>query len=92
MKEQNILDIERKALEFLSEDRKKQGMTETEFGKKSFPNIENPRAKINAMYQVKTGSGKNLRLRLGDFCAMCQALGRNPAEELFKLWTSAERD
>lgn len=92
MKEQNLLNIERVALEWLLEERKKKGMTETEFGSLAFPELENPRAKINALYQVKTGAGKNLRLRLGDYCAMCKALGKNPPEELFRLWNTVENE
>ena len=90
MEEQNILNIERVALEWLLEERKKQGLTETEFGRLAFPELENPRGKINSIYQGKTASGKGLRLRLGDYCAMCKALGKNPPEELFRLWNSVE--
>ncbi len=92
VKEQNILNIEYKALEFLLEERKRQNLTEMELGKMAFPEHTNPRAKINAMYHMKTGKGKSLRLRMGDFCAMCQALGKSPPEEFFKIWASNTHD
>lgn len=91
MEEKTILAIERKALEYLLEERKKQGLSETKFGKMAFPELENPRAKINGLYQLKTETGKNLRFRLGDFCAMCHALDKNPPEVLFSLWNSIEK-
>lgn len=37
MKEANIIDVERAALEFLLKARKDAGLTETELGKKAFP-------------------------------------------------------
>lgn len=92
MKEQNLVNIEQKALEYFLVERKKKGLSETAFGKLAFPETDNPRAKVNALYQVKTDKGKSLRLRLGDFCAMCQALNRNPPEELFRLWNGNEHD
>lgn len=92
MKEQNLLNIEQKALEFLLEERKKQNLTEKELGEKAFPEAKNPRLKINSMYHSKTEGGKGLRLRLGDFCSMCQVLGKNPPEELFRLWAENEHE
>mgnify|MGYP001029330666 FL=1 len=92
MKEQHIFDIEKAALDLLLQYRKESGMSETEFGKASFPDIANPRSKINCLWSVKTTGGKPLRLRLGDFCAMCLALGKNPAQELFLLWEQAEKE
>lgn len=92
MKEENIFDIEKEALELLLKYRKEIGMSETEFGKAAFPDISTPRSKINSLWSVKTAGGKPLRLRLGDFCAMCKALGKNPAQELFLLWEKAEKE
>jgi len=92
MKEQHIFDVEREALKVLLEARQASGMSETEFGHKAFPDISNPRSKINSLWSVKTAGGKPLRLRLGDFCAMCQALGKNPAQELFMIWNNVEQD
>lgn len=92
MKEANIIDIERAALEFLLKARKDAGLTETELGKKAFPESSNPRAKVHAMWSAKTSENKALRLRLGDFCAMCLALGKNPAQELLLLWNQVEQE
>ena len=91
MKEVNIIDIERVALEFLLAARKNAGMTETELGEKAFPDASNPRAKVHAMWSAKTAENKGLRLRLGDFCAMCLALDKNPAQELLLLWNKVEQ-
>ena len=87
MKEQNILDIEKEALAYLAELRKTSGMTETEFGVKAFPDHANPRTRVNSIFQGKNTSGNALRLRLGDFCSMCLALGKNPAQELLLIWS-----
>lgn len=92
MKEQNILDVEKEALAFLLEARKASGMSETEFGQKAFPELANPRTKINSVFQGKNTGGKALRLRLGDFCAMCLALGKNPAQELLLIWNKISQE
>ena len=92
MKEENILSIEQAALDFLLKLRKEKGLTQEQFGKLAFPESPNPRAKINAMYSVQTSTKKNLRVRLGDFCAMCKALDRNPAQELLLLWNQIEQE
>lgn len=92
MKEANIIDIERVALDFLLKTRKEQGLSETEFGKLAFPEASDPRTKIHAMWAAKSNSGNRLRLRLGDFCAMCLALGKNPAQELLLLWNQVEQE
>ncbi len=91
MKEQAIFDVEKEALNVLLAYRKASGMSETEFGRKSFPDTPNPRYKINSIWSAKTREGKPLRLRLGDFCAMCLALGKNPSQELFLIWERAEK-
>ena len=92
MKEKNIFDIEKAALDQLLSYRKKAGLSETDFGKLAFPDIATPRSKINSLWSVKTAGGKPLRLRLGDFCAMCQALGKDPAQELFSLWQQTRHE
>lgn len=92
MKEVNIIDIERVALDFLLKARKDAGLTETELGELAFPEVANPRAKVHAMWSAKTVGNKALRLRLGDFCAMCLALGKNPAQELLLLWNQVDQE
>ena len=61
MKEANIIDVERAALEFLLKARKDAGLTETELGKKAFPESSNPRGKVHAMWSAKTYENKALR-------------------------------
>ncbi len=92
MKEVNIIAIERAALDFLLKARKDAGMTEAEFGQKAFPDNANPWSKVHAMWNAKTAQKKALRLRLGDFCSMCKALDKNPAQELLLLWNQIEQD
>ena len=86
MKEQRIFDIEKDALDLLLRYRQESGISETDLGKLAFPEAARPRSKVNSLWSVKTESGKPLRLRLGDFCAMCAALGKDPSQELFSLW------
>ena len=92
MKEENIISIEHAALDFLLKLRKEKGLTQEQFGRLAFPDCPNPRAKINAMYSVQTSTKKSLRVRLGDFCSMCKALDRNPAQELLLLWNQIEQE
>jgi len=92
MKEGNIISIEKAALDFLLKARKEAGLTQEQFGRLAFPECENPRAKINAMYSVQTSTKKSLRVRLGDFCSMCKALGKNPAQELLLLWNQIDQE
>ena len=92
MKEANIIDMEKAALDFLLAARKDAGMTEKELGEKAFPDSANPWSKVHALWNAKTASKKNLRLRLGDFCSLCDALGKNPAQELLLLWNKVEHD
>ncbi len=86
MKELLIFDIEKDALDLLLKYRQELKLSETELGKAAFPDASNPRSKVNSLWSVKTEGGKPLRLRLGDFCAMCVAVGKDPAQELFSLW------
>lgn len=92
MKEANIIAIEKAALDFLLTARKEAGMTEAELGQKAFPDSPNPWSKVHALWNAKTASKKSLRLRLGDFCSLCLALGKNPAQELLLIWNQVEHD
>lgn len=86
MKEETILKVEREALERILELRKESGMTETELGSKAFPEAKNPRLKISGLWHGRGKGNDGLRLRLGDFCTICHALGKNPAQELLVIW------
>ncbi len=92
MKEDNIVAIEKAALAFLLKARKEAGLTEGELGNLAFPESSNPWSKVHAMWNVKTSTKKALRLRLGDFCSMCKALGKNPAQELLLLWNQVKQE
>ena len=92
MKEDNILAIERAALDFLLKARKDAGMTEAELGKRAFPESSNPWSKVHALWNARTSTKKGLRVRLGDFCAMCKALEKNPAQELLLLWNQINQE
>lgn len=86
MKDERILDVEREALNLILETRKAQGMTEKELGEKAFPQAKNPRLKISSLWHGRGKNNDGLRLRLGDFCTICHALGKNPAQELLTIW------
>jgi hypothetical protein len=90
MREENIVDIERKAMLHLDVIREQKGLSEKEFGEAAFPDAVNPRQKVNALRKARGTKGEPLRVRLGDFCAMCVALKKHPAEELLKIWTVAK--
>lgn len=92
MKEANIISIEKAALDFLLKSRKDAGLSEEQLGQMAFPECSTPRTKIHAMWSVQTSNKKGLRLRLGDFCAMCHAMGKNPAQELLLLWNQIEQE
>ena len=90
MKEGHIVDIERKAMAHIDALREQCGMSEKELGEKSFPDVKNPRQKVNALRSARGLKGEPLRVRLGDYCAMCEALGRNPAQELLIIYGQAQ--
>lgn len=86
MREVDMVSIEQAALDFLLQLRKEQKLTEAELGQRAFPESSNPWAKVHSLWNTKTATKKSLRLRLGDFCSMCQAMGKEPDEVFFKLW------
>jgi hypothetical protein len=90
MKDKNIVDIEKMAAAHLNRIRIETGITETRLGELAFPESKNKRAKINALRVPRSNTGEPLRFRLGDFCAICHALGKNPAQELLLLWGDAD--
>lgn len=86
MKDENILNVEREALDLILKLRKEAGLTEKALGEKAFPEAKNPRLKISGLWHGRGKGNDGLRLRLGDFCTICHALGRNPAQELLVIW------
>lgn len=86
MEDTKILAIEKMALEVLQSMRKEIGLTESELGLKAFPGAKNSWSKVHAIWNCKTSEKKHLRLRLGDFCALCEAMDKDPAQELFSIW------
>lgn len=89
MKEQNIFDIEKAALDLLLKYRKESGMSETDFGKTAFPDIANPRSKINSLWSVKTVEGKPCDL---GWEILCHVLGsrKESSSRTFLLWEQAD--
>ena len=87
MKEASIVEIERKAIALIDRFRKEAGLSEAKLGELAFPE-----AKINSLRNARGSSNEPLRLRLGDFCAICHALGKNPAQELLLLWGEADKE
>lgn len=92
MKEGTIVDIERKAMAHIDALREKRGMSEKDLGELAFPEAKNPRQKVNALRNPRGLKGEPLRIRLGDYCAMCEALGYNPAQELLIVYGKTESD
>lgn len=89
MKDEYILNVEREALSLISKLRTDAGLTEKELGELAFPNAKNPRQKISGLWNARGKGGEPLRLRLGDFCSICHALKKNPAQELLTIWGGA---
>jgi hypothetical protein len=92
MKEASILDIERKAVEHINALRRDTRISEEQLGKLAFPDAKNKRAKVNALRIPRSNTGSPLRFRLGDFCSLCHALGKNPAQELLLLWGPVDKE
>ena len=90
MDEGIIVDIERKAMAHIDSLREQRGLSEKELGEKAFPTAKNPRQKVNALRNSRGLKGEPLRIRLGDFCAMCEAMGCNPAQELLVIYGQVE--
>lgn len=90
MREEVIVDIERKAIVHLDGIRERKGLSEKELGEIAFPEAKNPRQKVNSLRNSRGLKGEPLRVRLGDFCSMCFALERNPAQELLLILNAAD--
>ena len=83
MKEASIVEIERKAMALIDRFRKEAGLSEAKLGELALPEAKNYRQKINSLRNARGSGNEPLRLRLGDFCAICHALGKNPAPRAF---------
>lgn len=92
MKDEQILNVEREALNLILELRKAKGLTEKELGELAFPEAKNPRLKISSLWHGRGKGNDGLRLRLGDFCTIMHALGENPAQQLLTIWGKAKPD
>lgn len=86
MKERHILEVEREALNLIRKLREESKLTEKALGEKAFPEAKNPRQKVSSIWNARGAGGEPLRVKLGDFCAICHALGKNPAQELLVIW------
>ena len=74
MKEASIVEIERKAIALIDRFRKEAGLSEAKLGELAFPEAKNYRQKINSLRNARGSSNEPLRLRLGDFCAICHKI------------------
>ncbi len=84
MNEDMIVQIERLAMERLDEERKSLGLSQEALGIKAYPDAKNPYMKVQAL-RIKRGHGKPLRLRLGDFVSLCEAMNLDPGKVLWEV-------
>ncbi len=84
MKETLKVESEQKALATLDSIRESKGITLAELGRRAFPDDAAPHMRIRALRVPK--NGKTQRLRLGDFRALCLALGEDPIRVLIRAW------
>ena len=77
MNEELALEIERRIVELLQDIRKERNLSELEWGKLAYPEISDPRRKIQAL-KNRQGNGQPQRLKVGDMTRLARALGYDP--------------
>lgn len=77
MNEELAVEVERRIIEILQEVRKERGLSELEWGKRAYPEIADPRRKIQAL-KNNQGNGQPQRLKVGDMTRLAKALGYDP--------------
>lgn len=82
--EELSLEIERRIVELLQEARKEQGLSELEWGRRAYPEIADPRRKIQAL-KNNQGNGQPQRLRVGDMTRLAKAIGCDPVRIYSKV-------
>jgi len=90
MNEEQKVASERQVLAILEKIRENRGMSIAELGRRAFPEDAAPHMKMRALRMPK--NGKAQRLRLGDFRALCLALGEDPVRVLIKAWEGEEKN
>ena len=75
--EELALEVERRIIEMLQELRKEKGLSELEWGKLAYPEIADPRRKIQAL-KNNQGNGHPQRLKVGDMTRLAKALDYDP--------------
>ena len=75
--EELAVEVERKVFDLLQEIRKEKGLSELEWGKKAYPEISDPRRKIQAL-KNNQGNGQPQRLKVGDMTRLAKALDCDP--------------
>ena len=84
MNEGTILQIEKLAIMRLEEERKRLGLSQKELGEKAFSGATNPYMRVQAL-RINRGNGKPQRLRLGDFVALCEAMGLDAGKVIWEV-------
>ena len=84
MNEERTVQIEKLAIERLEEERKRLGLSQKDLGERAYPQAVNPYMRVQAL-RINRGNGKPQRLRLGDFVALCEALGLDPGKVLWEV-------
>lgn len=82
MTTEEMLRIEQVALARIKCHRKELRMSETEMGKIAFENARHAQTKVSRLYNPMPNTGKTARPTLGEWLAMCYALGIEPLNEL----------
>ena len=74
MEYERMIEIERAIVDIFDARRDELGMSIEAFGKKVYPQDPSPRMRIQSLRKPQA-NGKPRRLPVGDFIAMCEALG-----------------
>ena len=74
MEFERMVEIERNIVEIFDTRRQELKMSLDAFGKKIYPNAPSPYMRIQSLRKPQA-NGKPRRLPVGDFMAMCEALG-----------------
>lgn len=87
MTTEEMLKLEKAALERIKAIRLEKGMSEKALGELAFTDSKAPAMKISKFYNGSANNGKEKRVTLADFVALCGALGVKPEHELKKVLT-----
>jgi len=82
MTTEEMLALEKAALDRIKATRLEKGMSEKTLGEAAFKDAGHAQTKVSRLYNPMTKTGKTTRPTLGEWLAMCQALSLTPQEEL----------